>query len=445
MARDFTDLFTTIASSIPKLSLKSLLALLVLSSSAVAASPHTAELVGEPTVKDNEVTVRINVRDQQNRPVVDLLDTDFQLLVNDEKIQFDSRDWKQPKDAIPPPAWIIVLLDMSGSMKQQDSRGTTKLQGAISAITQFKDTIADRVAGLPADNIPQISIVPFGKPGEGCNGFPITNDSLNKFFPANAVLLSNHLDYLANETPCASTNLYEPVSKALRLLGNETDERFYLSEDSQEATPRLSVILLSDGYHTEGSEAEDFEQLKLSMRQNPDIIIHTLGYGLSPAELGNKYGLGRSATRQDIEWARTTGDLDDSSETISKGKVPAGEFVDAERLAEISQFTGGISEFSGDAETVADKLQIFLDALLGEYQISYVHDAERGKKYHVRARVGDNATTVQTEPKSYMTLFNSTLPGKVRARIFIGTLLTMGIAGVLPFWLWSNQLKQEEV
>lgn len=448
MARDFTDLFITIVSSIPKLSLRSLLALLLLSSSAIAASPNTAELVGEPTVEDNEVTVRINVRDKQNRPVVDLLDTDFQLLVDNEKIQFDSRDWKRPKDAVPPPAWIIVLLDMSGSMGGQDSRGTTKLQGAVSAITQFKDTIADRVSGLPAENIPQIAIVPFGKPGEGCSGFPITKDSLDKFFPANAVLLSNHLDYLASETPCASTNLYEPVSKALRLLGDEADGRFYLPEDSQEPTPRLSVILLSDGYHTEGSETEDFEQLKLSMRQNPDIIIHTLGYGLSPEELGSKYGIGRPATRQDIEWvASTTDGSNNSAETTSRGKVPAGEFVDAERLAEIAQLTGGIAEFSGDADTVADKLQVFLDALLGEYQISYIQpEAERGAKYTVQAWVGDNTTTVQTDLKSYIIpVFGRTLPGGIRAGIFVGTLLTMGIAGVLPFWLWANRLKQEEV
>jgi hypothetical protein len=447
MARDFIDLFTTIVFSIHKLSLKSLLVLFCLSSSAVAASPDTAKLAGEPTVEDNKVTVRINVRDKQNRPVVDLLDTDFQLLIDDEKIQFDSQDWRQPKDAVPPPAWIIVLLDMSGSMGEQDARGTTKLQGAVSAITRFKDTIANRVSDVPAENIPQIAIVPFGKPGKNCSGFPITKDSLNKFFPANAVLLSNHLGYLASETPCASTNLYEPLGEALRLLGNEADERFHLPEDSQDPTPRLSVILLSDGYHTEGSEAEDFEQLKLSIRQNPDIIIHTLGYGLSPEELGNKYGLGKPATRKDIDWSNDAGDPSNDAKTRSKGKVPAAEFVDAERLAEISQLTGGISEFSGDADTVADKLQVFLDALLGEYQISYVQpDAERGARYTIQAWISDNTTTVQTDLKTYIIpVFGRTLPGEIRASLFVGTLLTMGIAGVLPFWLWANRLKQEEV
>lgn len=443
MEKDFTDLFITIASSIHRLSIKSLGILFCMCSPAIAVTPDTAELVGEPTVEDNEVTVRVSVRDQYNHPVVDLLDTNFQLLVDGERIRFDPRDWKQPKDAIPPPAWIIVLLDMSGSMGKKDSRGTTKLQGAVSAINRFKDTLADRISDLPESNIPQIAIVPFGKPGEDCRGFPVTKESLNKFFPANAILLSNHLDYLARQTPCASTNLYSPLSKALRLFGNEADERFHLPKDSQEPTPRLSVILLSDGYHTEGSEVKDFEQLKLLIRQNPDTIIHTLGYGFSPEELGKKYGLNRPATRQDIDWSKSSNDTANKS----KGKVPADEFVDAERLKEISQLTGGISEFSGAADTVVDKLQVFLDALLGEYQIKYIQpNAERGAKHTIKTFVNHKNKTISTELKTYIIpVFGRTLPIRVRAIVFFGTLLTIGGAGLLPFWLWANRLKREEI
>jgi hypothetical protein len=468
MARTSTALFTTIVSSTHKLSLAALL-LGCISAPSLAASVKSTTLAGPPTVNEDKITVRIRVKDLDERPVVGLLDTNFKLQVDGKELLFKSKDWKSPQDAVPPPAWIIVLLDMSGSMGKPDSRGTTKLKGALEAIKQFKNTISERTTNVSGENVPQIAIVPFGKPGPKCAGFPVGQGELEKFFLANDFKLQNHLDFLAAQVPCAATNLYEPLSK-------ENDPRFYLPEKSPLPKPRLSIILLSDGYHTEAHESEDFDTLKLLMRQHPDIMVHTLGYGLTLDELGKKYNLGRPANRQDITWAdslpkpspqvqtteKTSEQKDPTAATIKdskdvnpldtkeikipKGKVSADEFVDQERLKEIAQLSGGISEFSGDAETVSAKLQVFLNALLGEYEISYIQpNADRGSKHDVKAIVGLDNKNVESNPESYtIPVFGRTLPFPVRAGVLLSTFLLMGVGGVVPFIIWANKLKQED-
>ena len=471
MPRNTTALFTTIVSSTRKLSLTLLFLSSVISPS-LASSIKSAELASPPTVNEDKITIRIRVKDTDDRPIVGLLDTSFKLQVDGKDLLFRSKDWKSPQDALPPPAWIIVLLDMSGSMGQPDSRGTTKLKGALEAIKQFKNTISERVTSNPGDSIPQISIVPFGKPGPKCAGFPVGQEDLEKFFAANDFKIQNQLDFLAAQVPCASTNLYDPLKKAIRFLGNEQDQRFFIPENSQAPKPRLSVILLSDGYHTEPRESDDFDELKLLMRQHPEIMVHTLGYGLTLEELGKKYSLGRPATKKDISWDtevkagvvsnktdKDSDKKDDAANNVKidpkadtkeskapKGKVPPDEFVDQERLKEIAQLTGGISEFSGDAETVSAKLRVFLNALLGEYEISYIQpNADRGSKHDVKAIVNSDNKTADSDLKSYtIPVFGRTLPQSVRLAIFFSTLLLIGVAGIAPFWVWANRLKQDD-
>jgi hypothetical protein len=454
MARNFTALFTTIASSIPKLSIAALL-LTSIVNPGLAAAIKSAAVDNSPNVAEDKITIRIRVKDTEGRNIINLSDQSFKLQVDDKEVPFKSKDWKGPQDTAPPPNWIIVLLDMSGSMGKPDSKGTTKLKGALTAITQFKTTISDRMANFQGGAMPQIAIVPFGKPGPGCAGFPVGPDELEKFFPANDFKLQNHLDFLAAQVPCASTNLYEPLSKSIRFLGNEKDARFYIPKDSTQPKPRLSIILLSDGYHTEPREAEEFESLKTLMRQNPDTTIHTLGYGLTLAELGKKYGLGRPATRQDITWSNlapkavspspTPSQTPTTKEAPVKGKVSADEFVDQERLQEIAQLTGGVSEFSGDAAAVASKLQVFLNALLSEYEISYIQpNADRGSKHSVKAVVNADSKSVESNTQSYtIPVFGRTLPFGVRSGMFLFTLMIMGSAGVIPFRIWANKIKQE--
>jgi hypothetical protein len=415
-------LSTIIASLTHKLSLS----LLVVASLASPswAKENVAEIVNNPTVNDDRVTIRIKVKNEAERPVMGLQDTDFKLLVDQKEVRFATRDWKSPEESVPPPAWIIVLLDFSGSMNQLDSGGTKKITGAINAVRQFIQVLSQRGGNT------QISIVPFGESGSRCQGYPVNKETLDKFFAANDFKLQNHLNYLAKSTPCASTNLYEPLNQAIRFLATSEDERFYVAENSDQPQPRLSIILLSDGYHNKANEQQDFTALTNLFRRNPLITVHTLGYGLTPQQLGQKYKLGRPATRADI----------------GSGKVPEAEFVDQKRLEEIAKLTGGITEFSGNAKAIAANLQLFLNALLGEYEITYTQpNAERGAKHDVQVVVNiPGGKPVESPPKAYrISVFGRSLPLVVRLIMLIFTLLAIALGGIVPFYFWGKHLKQE--
>lgn len=420
MSKNSSDLSTTIASWTRRLSLSVLLTSCLCSPS--WGQVKTAEIVGNPSVNDDKVTIRIKVTGNDDRPVMGLQKTDFSLAVDGKPVELGDKDyWKSSEQTVPPPTWIVVLLDYSGSMQQPDSRGTTKLEGAISAIRKFTAALAERGPNT------QVAIVPFGDPGPNCNGYPVNKENLDKFFPASDFKLSNYLDFLAGETPCASTNLYEPLTKAIRFLGNQEDNRFYVPEDSKQPQPKLAIVLLSDGYHNKPNEKQDFEALTSLLKQNDQTIVHTLGYGLTAEQLKQKYGLKRAAIRADVG--------------KGPGKVPEEEFVDQARLAEIAKVTGGIAEFSADAETVAEKLEVFLNALLGEYEITYTDStAERGSKHNV----GVVVQSVKSEPKPYtITVFGRSLPLQARLLMLLIVLIAIGGGGVLPFWLWAKHLKRE--
>ncbi|URD48716.1 vWA domain-containing protein [Chroococcidiopsis sp. CCNUC1] len=423
MRKNYSGLSTTIVFWTRRLSLSILLAGCLCSPS--WGQVKTIEIVGNPTVHEDEVKLRIKVTDTNNRPLMGLQPTDFNVEVDKTTVKFKSKNWKSSEQTEPPPTWIVVLLDFSGSMQQMDSRGTTKLEGAIAAIRKFTAAIAERSPNT------QIAIVPFGDPGVNCSGYPVDRENLDKFFPASDFKLGNYLDFLGGQIPCASTNLYEPVTKTINFLSSLEDSRFYVtekaSEESSQPQPKLAVVLLSDGYHNKPNEQQDFDSLISLLKQNDRIIVHTLGYGLTSEQLGQKYQLKHPATRADIGTA--------------PNKVPEEEFVDQKRLAEIAKATGGIAEFSPDAETVAAKLKVFLNALLGEYEIVYTDPSgERGSKHDVSVKV----QSVTSESKPYtITVFGRSLPLSTRLLMLAIVLLTIGVAGVLPFSLWAKHLKRE--
>lgn len=422
MKRKFLDSSTTIVSWTRRLSLSILLATCFTSPS--WAQVKEAEISGNPSAKEDKITLRVKVKDADDKPVMGLQETNFSLIVDNKPVKL--KGWESAEDTVPPPAWIIVLLDYSGSMQKPDSRGKTKLEGAINAIKEFTNVLAERGPNT------QVAIVPFGESGPNCEGYPVNKETLDKFFPVSDFKLRNYLDYLAKKVPCASTNIYDPVSKAIRLLGNTKDPRFYVPEDSNLPQPRLSIILLSDGYQNTPNEPEEFKALIPLLKRNEQIIVHTLGYGLTPEQLGQKYGLSRAATRADIG--------------NGKGKVPEAEFVDRDRLAEIAKTTGGIAEFSGDAQAIAENLKLFLNALLGEYEISYIEpNAERGSKHDVSVVVqSSNGATVTSPPKSYtIAVFGRSLPLQVRLTMLLCVFLAMVGGGIVPFWIWGQRLKRE--
>ncbi|MFM7559796.1 vWA domain-containing protein [Cylindrospermopsis raciborskii] len=204
-----------------------------------------AEIVDSPTIKDDRVTIKIKVLGEESRPVMGLERNNFELKLDGKKFKFKPKDWKSPEETVPPPAWIIVLLDFSGSMNQTDSGGSKKITGAINAIGQFAKVSSERGGDT------QISIVPFGEAGKNCPEYPVDKDTLDKFISASDFKLQNSLEYLSTLNPCGSTNLYQPLKKALQFLGNPEDPRFTLPENSSDPQPRLSIILLSDGRSVE--------------------------------------------------------------------------------------------------------------------------------------------------------------------------------------------------
>ena len=423
MKTNSTALFTTIASLIPKLSFSLLLVASFQSSG--LGQVKKVEIIGTPVTQNDRVTVRVKATQEGDRPALELMEDDFRLTVDDKPLEFDPNDWKSPEESTPPPAWIVVLLDMSGSMNAPDSSGVSRLQGAIAAVREFNNQAARRGGNT------QVAIVPFGEPGENCEGYQVNPTTIDKFFPAGDFKLDNYLDYLLNSSPCASTNLYEPLSQTIKFLTNAEDPRFATVENSDQPKPRLAVILLSDGYHNRPNEQEDFERLIKQLGNANDLTVHTLGYGLTANQLGQKYQLGKSATRADVV----------------SGKVPEDEFVDEARLADIAKATGGISEFSGRADDIAASLNLFLNSLLGEYEISYEQpDAERGSKHNVVIEVqsSEESEPIKSESVDYtMQAFGRSVPLRIRLLILFMTLFILGVGGILPFYYWGEYLKKE--
>ena len=392
---------TTIVSWTRKLSLSILLFGCVCSpswgqSKATESQPISVEIVGSPLVNNDQVKIRIKVKDADEKPVIELKHENFQLLVDKKQVSFDPRDWKSAKTTEPVPTWIIFLIDFSGSMNEDDSSGKTKLKGAIDAIRQFTKALAARGGET------NVAIVPFGEPGRGCKGNRVSDKELDNFFPLTdgVKVINKYLDDLAHQTPCAATNIYQPLSNAINFLGNSKDKRFYVAKDSSQPQPKLAVVILSDGYDDQPNEVKRFQALISLLNQNK-IFVHTLGYGLMPEKLGEKYLLNRPAKKADIFKGKGN---------PPPGKVPEAEFVDQDRLAKIAKATGGIAEFSPDAKTVAEKLKDFVDALLGEYEITYIQqNAERGSQHNVSVKV--SSVTLPSKPKLYtMDTFGRSLP-----------------------------------
>ena len=112
--------FSTIASLTRKLSL-SLFAVGYLTAPAWGAKLGTIkpEIIN---IEDDgeQVTLQVKVKGERNQPILNLSQENFKLEVFDTKTKNTYKNldftWKSPREATPPPAFIVVLLDFSGSM-----------------------------------------------------------------------------------------------------------------------------------------------------------------------------------------------------------------------------------------------------------------------------------------------------------------------------------------
>ncbi len=456
MVKNYSDLSTIIASWTRKLSL-SLLILSFHINPSFARVKNLEIIEAIPDRNEGEVRLRVKVYDQNNKPVRGLQKDDFNLTVCPPKAEPKTGEcqtlnqadinWKIPLPEELPPGWVVVLLDFSGSMKQLDSSGEkTKLEGAIAAIRKFNQDLAEK-----GENT-KISIVPFGKGGKNCPGNQVRKKELDNFVLAGNKKVEQTLKNLESQLDnlCAATDIYEPLRQAVQFFGNPEDTRFNLPANSNLPQPRRSIILLSDGYHSiygerenePELEAQDFEKLVFMLKSYPNITVHTLGYGLTPQQLQQKYDLKEPPTIRDI--SKRGGKKSNNSESLTE--LAAEEFVDQKRLQQIAGVTNGIAEFSGNAETISTSLTEFLEALFDEYQINYIQpiNADRGSLHNVQVsfKLPNNLVDSELEPYVFPWVSRS-LPRLTRIIIFLFTLAALLGGGVIPFLLWAKSIKRE--
>jgi len=413
------------------------------------------------TAKNNDITLRLKVTGDENRPIMNLEKQDFHLKVVDTKkgnivspsdnnysnIPFN---WKSPEETVPPPAYIVVLLDFSGSMNcsndlksEEDCKkvpkGQRKIDAAISALQAFIESAKKRGGNT------NITIVPFGfvtpeynKRDPKClKSLPPFQATLHNFLNVNKDdAIQGFFKDLATRIPCTETNIYDSLNESLTFLTDSSNKTFYPVDDRGKAIepkPRLSVILLTDGYDTQyktqGEQDQQFKKLKELLQKNPEIIIHTLGYGLTPQQLGEKYQLGHPATRRDIT----------TENPPEKHKVPEEEYVDQEIMKKIATMTGGLSEFSADPKEVTARLQLFLNALLGEYEINYTHpNPERARIY----QISTNVAGVNSDAQEYRNLGQNT-PVNIYCGMW-GLLILFSGLWFIPYEIWRKKLEEEK-
>ena len=456
MVKNYSDLSTTIASWTHKVSLSLLIVVSYINPS-FAQIKNVEIIEAIPDRNQGKVTLRIKAYDQNNKPVMGLQKDDLNLTVCPPKTDPETGEcqtlnpvdinWKIPQPEELPPAWVIVLLDFSGSMKRLDSSGEkTKLEGAIAAIRKFNQDLAKKGANT------KISIVPFGKGGKNCPGNKVTGKELDNFVLAGDKKVEQSLTKLENQLDnlCAATDIYEPLRQAVQFFGNSEDTRFNQPINSNLPQPRRSIILLSDGYHSiygerenePELEAQDFEKLVFMLKSYPNITVHTLGYGLTPQQLQEKYDLEQPPTIRDI--SIRGGKKSNNSEELTE--LAAEEFVDQKRLKQIAEVTRGIAEFSGNAEDISTSLTEFLEALFDEYEINYIQpiNADRGSLHNAIVSLNLPDNLVNSEQKPYVFPWVSrSLPRLTRIIIFLFALLGLLGGGVIPFLLWAKSIKRE--
>jgi hypothetical protein len=303
----------------------------------------------------------------------------------------------------------------------------TKLQASIEAIEKMSDQAAAKGSDI------RFSLVPFGVEGSNCpkGGYVVDSSTLNNFELAGSQELQDQLGKIRRTKPCASTDLYNPILNAVQFLSNSENSELYPPEKSDKTPPRLGIILLTDGFHNQGNDRQLLGDLKNVLTSNPDLTVFTLGYGLNPRELQQKFAekcqLTRPVTRADL---RRCSDLEP-------------EFTDEQPLKDIAKWGNGFAQFGGNPTTIANNFLEALRSLLGEYQITFAAPKpRRGTTYSVKVAV-DGVDAEQ--PRSYLVdNFGRTPERLSRYLSGLGTLTLLGVAGWLPFYFWGKNIANNE-
>ncbi|MGK7883208.1 MAG: VWA domain-containing protein [Crocosphaera sp.] len=403
-------------------------------------------------IVDNEVVLRFRVVNEERIPLQGLKAEDFVVETTDKNgkpIQVSPDDIQliSSEQTKPDPTYLIVLLDMSGSMKHRDLGGTVKLKGATNGLQDFLTQIQEEK--LPV----QIALVPFGV-GEKCaNTYPVTDRVIsNKFESAPYTNTEKKLTDLAEVKVCAATNIYQPLSEAIRYLSNSenienlanqnTDSpNTQKSSDNEAIPPRLGVILFSDGFDVfRSDEARRFNDLKALMNKYPEIAVHTMGYGERLYQLRDRTKCSVSGNNPTVDSVLKNCKLYDQSKNIIDQFI-----VDEPRLKEIADITlAGIHRFPGDPREVIKSLRTFLTTLR-EYEIRFQQpDGDRGSQHTTYvvldsdSRGLDNIESQKVTYRMNNYVYES-LPLAQRLRILAATVI-LGSGGYVGFLQWSKFL-----
>ena len=431
----------------------------------------------EVTPKDSKgekVTIKVKVFNDQKIPIEGLKKENLSLQTErtDQETALKNLpsneiiDFKQPNQITPDPADIVILLDMSGSMKRpvasSKDNEISKLKGATNAIKEFLVTVQK-------DKLPfNVAIVPFPfKTEEYCKYMYDVDPNIlqENLLPFDREKLETKLNELSAIDVCGATNLYEPVKTTVKYLGDskrleEIDKDSWQNnplvkwftqseEGSQTLSRKLAVILVSDGFHSvddRSTETEKFNNLKQTLQAYPSVTVHTLGYGESLKHLRDRATCKPSISDQELE-------SDQGIELLRRQcslgrKIDINEFiVDENRLKEMAQLTGGIPRFSENDQEVAESLTTFLTSLR-EYEVTFnLPDSDRGSTHQVLLTINypeHNLKGIKSSPtKIVMTnfVYKSLLPYQ-RFLILVMTVIVGGI-GIFAFKLWSQHLKKQ--
>lgn len=460
MAIISSDLSTTIAFSIRSLSLGLLLAGWT-SLSSLAQTPASNNRNGNrvkivnisSSLKNDQVTFSIEVTNSEGKAIEELDKNQLILTIDGDRIP--SEDIIIPTE--PPPAKIVILLDYSGSMTDNDTGGKTqKIEGAIKAIRMF----GNKIAAKENTDI-EISIAPFGESTGKCqdeiNKNLLSADNhnpeqlLGDFIKVNSSSLDSldkKLETLKNEKnqPCndTTTNLYYSVAKALNFLVNlkDKDSDFDPTSDSQQQKPRLIVILLSDGFNSISFDPNEndicapqhLEKLQneyLTSETYSEVRIYTLGYGLTPEQLKREY---------QEDHPQYDGPID--CRTVKNDDKYKRKFVDKSALIKIARDKNENFAISGDEYEVIQAFDKFLQTILGEFKVIYTNPKfDRGTPHELKAEVNfPNGTTALDTRNFSIPLVRYVEPSKRLISLFGVGLL--GILAIIPFTMWTNNLKK---
>lgn len=420
----------------------------------------------------DKVTLRVKVLNEFNAPLADLKPGNFQVETQSDlgiRLPPIKPSVILPKSpgAKATPADVVILLDMSGSMKHEDSSPTQrriKLKGAISAIEKFIEAV-NQEPNLTV----RISLAPLGY---GCynenSNFQVTPQSIEKnFLPSTEIELSDsklktQLDRLARVDVCASTDLYRPLETAINYLRSEstpTSNSSSVGISNETSSKQLVVILLSDGFHNYERETEEqqFDKLRDLLRAEPRVTVHTLGYGESLSEVYNDSNCTIQLTKEQLtedeviqrdiiidKIIKNCQRRDNPRTFVNESRIGIDEFiVDQPRLKEIAKLTGGIHQFPDNAEQVAQSLITFLETLR-EYQLTYQQPgADRASQHQTTVRIIPNNVTSNTVAVRMCNIGCPPLRLPERLAWLVGMLILFGIVGVLPFVQWSKKLYKE--